>query len=39
MLLRLDRADEAAAAFDAAMSCDPPAADRRHLERRIAASR
>ncbi|MDR7085551.1 RNA polymerase sigma-70 factor (ECF subfamily) [Aeromicrobium panaciterrae] len=39
LLVRIGRTGEAAAAFDAALSCDPPAADRRHLERRIAASR
>jgi len=37
LLLRLGRTSEAAAAFDAAVACDPPAADRRHLERRLAA--
>jgi RNA polymerase sigma-70 factor (ECF subfamily) len=39
LLLRLGRTGEAAAAFETALACDPPAADRRHLERRIAASR
>ena len=37
LLARLGRADEARSAFDAALACDPPAADRRHLERRLAA--
>ncbi len=37
LLDRLGRADEAAAAFDSALACQPPAVDRRHLERRIAA--
>jgi RNA polymerase sigma factor (sigma-70 family) len=39
LLLRLGRMSEAAAAFEAAVACDPPAADRRHLERRIVATR
>ena len=39
LLVRLGRIDEAAAAFEAAVACDPPAADRRHLERRIVAIR
>ena len=39
LLLRLGRTSEAAAAFDAAIACDPPAADRRHLDRRIARLR
>ncbi len=37
LLARLGRADEARSALDAALACDPPAADRRHLERRLAA--
>ncbi len=39
LLVRLDRTSEAAAAFASALACDPPAADQRHLERRIAATR
>lgn len=39
LLVRLGRADDAAAAFESALACDPPTADRRHLERRIVASR
>jgi RNA polymerase sigma factor (sigma-70 family) len=36
LLARLGRTDEARSAFDRALACDPPAADRRHLDRRIA---
>lgn len=39
LLVRLGRRDEALTAFDAAIACNPPAADRRHLERRVAAIR
>jgi RNA polymerase sigma-70 factor (ECF subfamily) len=39
LLVRMGRDTEAVAAFDAAIACDPPAADRRHLERRIASQR
>jgi RNA polymerase sigma factor (sigma-70 family) len=38
LLARLGRSDESTAAFERALACDPPAADRRHLERRIAAA-
>lgn len=37
LLARLDRTTEAAAAFNTALACNPPAADHRHLERRLAA--
>ena len=36
LLARLGRLEESAAAFERALACDPPAADRRHLERRLA---
>ncbi|GAA3519882.1 sigma-70 family RNA polymerase sigma factor [Aeromicrobium panaciterrae] len=39
LLVRLGRHDEARTAFDSAIACSPPAADLRHLERRIAAIR
>ncbi|MDX6233791.1 MAG: hypothetical protein QOH68_2863 [Nocardioidaceae bacterium] len=39
LLGRLGRTSEAAAAFQSALACDPPAADRRHLDRRLAATR
>ncbi|HWF53823.1 MAG TPA: sigma-70 family RNA polymerase sigma factor [Solirubrobacteraceae bacterium] len=37
LLRRLGRASEAAAAYRAALACDPSAAERRYLERRLAA--
>ena len=39
LLGRLGRTREAVTAFESALACDPPAADRRHLERRLAATR
>jgi RNA polymerase sigma-70 factor (ECF subfamily) len=39
LLLRLGRSSEASAAFESALACDPPTADRRHLDRRLAATR
>lgn len=39
LLWRLGRTSEAVAAFESALACDPPAADRRHLDRRLAATR
>jgi len=39
LLARLGRAEEAATAFASALACDPPAAERRFIEARAAASR
>jgi RNA polymerase sigma-70 factor (ECF subfamily) len=36
LLVRLGRTEEARSAFEQALACDPPSADGRHLERRIA---